>query len=111
MSGVKFIRVKGRIIPIKEKNYTGQKTVDRGIVDRVKSGAKTGGKIGLGIGAFAGVISGLDSATSTLGMVGRIGTGALRAGASLGVIGGVAGGIFGSRRGAKKIRKKKYTSI
>jgi len=126
---VKFIRKNGRIIPIrakngagksvaiKEKSYTGTKTVKMDAGDRFSKGFSKWGKIGAGVGAVTGAAIGGAIGHAEKGLKGVV-AGAALGGAYAAVTGGlnwglVGGGLtaaFGKRNGQIKIRKKKMTS-
>lgn len=107
MSQTKFIRVNGRIVPIKEKSYTGKKTVERDIFARAKSGASTGAKIGATFGAGVGILAG----KTVLGKLAQAANYGLGTGITFAAAGSVLGAAFGSRKGQIKIKKKKFSSI
>lgn len=109
--GVKFIRVRGRVIPIKEKKYVGSKTVDKDIKDRAlsgfKKGANIGGQFGVGLGVTAEFVSSrsIFQAAKTGAIAGAKGAFAV------GALGAVLGAAFGDRKFKKKVVKKKFSSI
>ena len=109
MMATRFIRVRGRIVPIKDKGVAVKKKekVSLGLeVSSYKRPAATrfkeSGKAGAIAGGVIGGISGLQ-----LGLRGLV-AGAVVGGTSIGLISGAIGAAFGSRTGTKiKFKKVK----
>lgn len=106
-SGIRFIRVNGRVVPIKQKTYVGTKTVDRSVGTRAASGAKTGATAGAAFGSVVGLLHGKTVAGKLLNAANR------GAGTALvwGAAGAALGAAFGKRKGLKKVKKKKFSSV
>jgi hypothetical protein len=120
--GMKFIRVRGRVVPVREKSYVGQKTQARNIKKRALSGAETGAKVGaVSAGALAtGVLAaGVTAAilskkqfTVSGKTAAKWAAGASAKWAALGAgTGAVLGAAFGNRKEQVKVKKKKWSSV